>query len=135
VYTTLTLGVHGLLFWGAVLTLAGPTTAIPDCALVYAFGATYLVVSHWKDVLRLSLRRAIEVSFYASVVAVWFWGANDALDILGNSVRASRVSSQAREGLPLHFLLFPGVVSVTLASTFTMMLRRFRLERPGEGAG
>ena len=74
---------------------------------------------------------ALQLLFFAALLALWFWGANFALDALGNSVQARRTPSHLRDGLPLHFILVPGVASVALGLYASALVRRQRYA-PGQ---
>ncbi len=108
--------IQGMAFWAPVGWLAPASVDTSSWLLCYGGGVVYLSLSLWHPKLQLSLGQAAQLVFYAALFAVWFWAANAALDVLGNSVHTDRVPPEARTGLPLHFFLAPGVVSVGLGA-------------------
>ena len=134
--TAVALLVHGLVYaLGA--WLAWPTSHDTQAwALWYCIGAMTLVLALHVAKIRVKPSSALQVLLFAALLAVWFWGANFALDALGNSVQASRTPLQLRSGLPIHFILLPGVASVALAVlASTLVGRRTAVAKPTQLAG
>lgn len=105
--------------------LAGaPEPADFSWSLCYLVGAAFLAAGAWFPKLRLSPRAAFEVLGYSVLLAIVFWGANMALDILGNAVRVRRLAPELRAGLPIHFVLVPGVASVGVGALADALWRR-----------
>ena len=124
IHTAVALGTHVVVFWGGAWFVSAPPDRALSWVLSYAAGAVFLTAARWQNKLCLTLRQSTQLLFYASIVAIWFWGANLALDTLGNSVKATRLPPEQREGLPLHLLLVPGVVSVALGALAAAALDR-----------
>ena len=90
----------------------------------YFSGAAALAVAHWVPAAALRSSLALRVAGFSVVLAAWFWGANFALDQLGNSVPNRHVGAGLAAGLPLHFVLFPGVFAFGVGSWVHGRLRR-----------
>jgi hypothetical protein len=116
--------VHGLAYASGVWLLGFATHSAQDWVLWYALGALALVLALPIGKLHIEPARALQILFFAALIALWFWGANFALDALGNSVQARRTPSHLQDGLPLHFILVPGVASVALALYASTFVRR-----------
>ena len=114
--------VHALSFWaGAWLFGAvGPglrmSTGAGAWVVVYLAGVACLLAGVRYPGLRLGRPAALQLMGYAALLALVFWGATMALDLLGNSVRTGRLPAELRAVLPLHLFLVPGVASVGLAA-------------------
>ena len=122
--TAVALLVHGLVYaLGAWLARPASQDTQP-WAVWYCIGAMTLVLALQVVKLRVKPSQALQVLLFAALLAVWFWGANFALDVLGNSVQARRTPLELRSGLPIHFILVPGVASVALAVLASTLVGR-----------
>jgi hypothetical protein len=124
VKTFIALLVHGLAYGGGVWVIGFARHSAHDWAVWYVIGAAALVLVLTIGQRHINPARALKILFFAALIAVWFWGANVGLDALGNSVAARRTPSHLQEGLPLHFILVPGVASVALALVASTLVRR-----------
>ena len=122
--TAVALLVHGLVYsLGA--WFARPTAQDTQAwAVWYCIGAMTLVLALQVAKIRVKPSSALQVLLFAAILAVWFLGANFALDVLGNSVQARRTPLELRSGLPIHFILVPGVASVALAVLASTLVGR-----------
>ncbi len=122
--TAVALLVHGLAYAFGAWVLRSASHSAQDWVFWYSVGAVALVLALPIAKLQVKPVWALQLLFFAALLALWFWGANFALDALGNSVQARRTPSHRQEGLPLHVILVPGVASVALALYATTFVRR-----------
>lgn len=116
--TFVALVAHFLAYWLPASRLADPGEGLWGWVLCYVGGAVALLLSHRYKELQLSTRIAAELTGYATLAALLFWGANQALDLLGNSVSARRIPPEWRMAFPLHFVLFPGLAAYGFGAWF-----------------
>lgn len=107
---------HAATFWAVVWLTEASSFDGGLWLLCYAAGAASLVAGRWVPRLVPNTAQAFQVVAYAGLLALVFWGANEALDVLGNSVPARRLPPELRMGLPLHLFLVPGVASAGLGA-------------------
>jgi len=123
--------VHATVFWVVFALLPGsPRFGLESWLMAYAAGSGFLLLGRWRPRWQLSLSQALQVVLYAALLALLFWGANEALDVLGASVRARRLPPEQRSGLPLPLFLVPGVASVGLGAAAAAWLRARFVPRP-----
>lgn len=115
---------HGAAYWAGVWALSSAAVDLQSWLLCYAASVVVLVTPHWLPQLGLSRTQCCKLFLYSTVVAIWLWGSNFALDELGNSVQAKRLPTAERDDLPLHFILFPGVAAVAIGAFFSVPRRR-----------
>jgi hypothetical protein len=130
-----TLVAHLVAFWGAAWLARSPAVDSSYWVLCYLAGAVLPVASRWVHGLRVGPRVALQIIGYASLLALVFWGANMALDLLGNSVKTGRLPPELRTGLPLHLILVPGVASYGLAALVDGLLNPAASKETTEPAG
>ena len=129
--TAVALLVHGIVYALGAWFARPASHDTQAWALWYCIGAMTLVLAIQVAKIRVKPSSALQVLLFAALLAVWFWGANFALDVLGNSVQARRTPLELRSGLPIHFILFPGVASVALAVlASTLVGRRTAVAKP-----
>ena len=124
--TAVALLVHGLAYALGAWLAWSSFPSVQDWLLWYGVGAVGLVLVLPVAKVQIKPAWALQLLFFAALLALWFWGANFALDALGNSVQARRTPSHLRDGLPLHLILVPGVASVALGLYAPAWVRRRR---------
>lgn len=108
------LAVHAISFWTAVAFIGGHQVAVPAWAVLFAVGAVAVLVASRGALPSLGSRRAALLFLYSVVLGGLFFGADFALNVLGNSVLPRAQLPGYLGGLELYFVLVPGLASASL---------------------
>lgn len=114
---------HAASFWAFVFLVPTAGVAATAWVVAYAGGVAYLLAAPHLHGARLSPVQSLKLLGYCVLVAALFFGADSALNALGNSVKTRQALPAAFGGLEVWFLLVPGVAAPALGSWVTGVLR------------
>jgi len=84
--------------------------------VLYAAGAVFLCAAPGHRAYPRSIKAWLAVAFYSVLLAAVFFGADFALQTLGNSARPRASLPSWFGGLELYYVLVPGVTSVAIGA-------------------
>jgi hypothetical protein len=123
---------HFALFWLGAYVLSRSPVAFPAWVGLYVLGAICLLAVLRSRLASLRCSFWLRVAVYAALLSAIFFGADFALDTLGNSVKPRLQGSAFPGGLELYHVLCPGVVSVAAAAVLASLPgRQAALGGPG----
>ena len=124
---------HFALFWLGAYVLSRSSVALAAWLSLYALGALGLLVALRSRLRLLRWSTWLQVAVYAVLLSAIFFGADFALDTLGNSVKPRLRGPAFPGGLELFHVLCPGVVRVAAAAALASLpSRKSTLCRAGQ---
>jgi hypothetical protein len=122
---------HFALFWlGAFVLYRSPVSFLGWVGL-YVLGALGLSFVLRGRLASLRSSAWLQVAAYAALLSAIFFGADFALDTLGNSAKPRLQGPAFAGGLELYHVLCPGVVSVAVAAVLASRSRKAALGGTG----
>lgn len=117
---------HLLAFVGVLAALPQQQVAPAAWLAVYAIGLVFLACAPRHRLYPQAPAWWLRVLLYSVLLAAIFFGADWALNTLGNSVKGRATLPAAFGGLELYAVLAPGVASVALGAWVGALLQAAR---------
>ena len=125
------LTVHLLAYWAFVWLVLPPAVAFRSWVAVYGLGVLALLVLWRRDPAEAQLQPSVKAFLYSVFVAGIFFGADQTLTVLGNSVKPRQALPEFLGGLELYYLLVPGVAAAALGNLAAAIRAKRKSTRVG----
>ena len=136
-HTATALAAHATAFWAFVFLVAPPAVTVGAWLATYSLGAGMLLLVALRTATTSESWPAVRLFLYSLLLALIFFGADQALTVLGTSVKPRQPLPAFLGGLELYYLLVPGVAAVALgqlvASIYASSQRTRQRSRAASG--
>lgn len=131
---SLCIGVTSLtaLFWLGVLAFRNAAVTETAWIALYAVCAAAAIVTWKREGSSVKPRLWLAIAFYTAFLALFFFAAHEALDVLYGSHRHRSHPEDHIGGLEVWFVMVPGGLSVALASLLRWAYLAHRRRRGGD---